>query len=382
MNNRKTPYSVRQLINLLFIAEGVFGVLTFIFFFAIGVFSHTEGEEGLHFLKPDYFYLFGLLLPLGYLFIKSVERKNLFLKHLSFFTFGQIEKPGISLIFIRFFLVRTAFVFLIFALAQPVFGKKKVSGNVKTMELVICLDVSNSMNANDIDNTPRIEVAKRALLALANRFTGEKVGLCVFAGDAFMQLPLTTDYAALKLFISEMSTDFVSKQGTNIPEAIKVARSMFSKQNLAKAIFIVTDGENHEKEEETTVYKDIVKEQIQVCILGIGTEKGGNIPVVTNFGDVGLLKDQNGKVVLTRLNPTFIQYIAQKTNGTALLSSEAYPDIEILLTQINRMKRVKIRNLEFETEESRYQYPLSVAVFCWLLWLLFPLTKKNKKNAL
>ena len=269
--------------------------------------------------------------------------------------------------------------FLVFSLAQPVFGKRKVKGNVKTMELVICLDVSNSMNANDIDKTPRLEVAKRALLALANRFTGEKVGLCIFAGDAFMQLPLTTDYAALKLFLNEMTTEYVSKQGTNIPEALVVSQSMFSKQNLAKAIFIVTDGENHEEGDNNSIYGEIKDAGIQVCVLGIGTEKGGNIPVVSSFGDVGLLKDDNGKIVTTRMNPAFIQDIARKTGGTALITSEPYPDIEILLTEINRMKRVKVRNLEFETEQSKYQIPLVISSVFWLLWLLFPITKKRKK---
>jgi Ca-activated chloride channel homolog len=379
MSKQENTYNLRKLINLLIGTEVIFGLMAFLFFQLIGVFTADDNREGLHFLKPAYFYLFALLLPFAYLFIRSVRQKNLLLKHTSYFSKETIDKPSIYLIFLKFFLLRTAFVFLVFSLAQPVFGKRKVKGNVKTMELVICVDVSNSMNANDIDKTPRLEVAKRALLALANRFTGEKVGLCIFAGDAFMQLPLTTDYAALKLFLNEMTTEYVSKQGTNIPEALVVSQSMFSKQNLAKAIFIVTDGENHEEGDKNSIYGEIKDAGIQVCVLGIGTEKGGIIPVVSSFGDVGLLKDNNGKIVTTRMNPAFIQDIARKTGGTALITSEPYPDIEILLTEINRMKRVKVRNLEFETEQSKYQIPLVISSVFWLLWLLFPITKKRKK---
>jgi Ca-activated chloride channel family protein len=241
---------------------------------------------------------------------------------------------------LRFFMLRTAFVFLIFALAQPIFGRKKVKGTMKSMELVVCLDVSNSMNTCDIESTSRLEVAKRSLNALIGTLAGEKIGLCLFAGNSYVQLPLTTDYSAAKLFIEDVNTNAVSRQGTNIPDALSTAISMFTKEKLTKAILVVTDGENHE-EENASVYEDIIENEIQVCALGIGTELGGPIPEDPFNPQNGFRKDAFGQNVVSRMNPAFVKQIASKTNGYAMITSEPYPDLQTILTQINQMKRTK-----------------------------------------
>ena len=371
MTENRPTYNIRKLISTLLLLEAVFWAVLYLVFTAIGFFSGSANANGIHFLKPDNFYLLAILLPFAYFFIRSLERKNSIDVHLSQFSKNGVSSASTFWTITRFLLLRTAFVFFIFALAQPIFGKKKVKGSVKSMELVVCLDVSNSMNTMDIEETSRLEVAKRALNALVNTLAGEKIGLCIFAGDAYVQLPLTTDYSAAKLFINDVNTHYISSQGTNVPAALSTATGMFSEENITKAIFILTDGENHESENEE-IYEEIIDKEIQVCALGIGTRTGGPIPLDPDFPGQGYLTTAGGKRVISVMNPSFVESIADKTNGTALITSEPYPDLETLLTQINQMKRTKLRNLEFDIEETRYQLPLALALLCLLGWMLLP----------
>ena len=210
-----------------------------------------------------------------------------------------------------------------------------------------------------------------SLNALVNTFAGEKVGLCVFAGNAYAPLNLTTDYNAAKIFINDVNTGYLSNQGTNVPAALQTAMQMFTKEKMAKAVFVITDGENHESGSDE-IYEELRSKGIQVLVLGIGTEKGGPVPIDPNFPDQGNVMSAGGKQVISTMNPQFVKEIATKSGGVAMITSEAYPDINALLTQINQMKRVKLRDLEFDIEESRYRFPLLLALISWMLWLSLP----------
>ena len=380
MTSEKSTYPIKRILTILIVIELVFWMLSYAIVQSLRfLMTATSGKYGFHFTKPAYFYLLALLIPFAYLFIRSLERKNNIDSNLSQFSRRKMQEGSVFWSVLRFFMLRTAFVFLIFALAQPIFGRKKVKGTTKSMELVVCLDVSNSMNTCDIESTSRLEVAKRSLNALIGTLAGEKIGLCLFAGNSYVQLPLTTDYSAAKLFIEDVNTNAVSRQGTNIPEALSTAMSMFTKEKLTKAILVVTDGENHE-EENASVYEDIIENEIQVCALGIGTELGGPIPEDPFNPQNGFRKDAFGQNVVSRMNPGFVKQIASKTNGYAMLTSEPYPDLQTILTQINQMKRTKLRDLEFEIQESRYQVPLALAVLFWIIWLFVPALKKGFKK--
>jgi Ca-activated chloride channel family protein len=372
MIDQKPTFNIRKVVSNLMLLEAIFGVFTFSLFTLIGFFNEDLKISSIHFLKPFNLFLFVLLIPFTYLFVRSLMRKNQIDSHLSQFNKKGIAQVNSTWTLARFYILRSAFVFLIFAMAQPIYGKKKVKGTVKSMELVVCLDVSNSMNTMDIEQTPRIEVAKRALNALVNTLAGEKIGLCIFAGNAYVQLPLTTDYNAAKLFINDVTTDFVSNQGTNISDALSVSNGMFSKENVTKAIFVITDGENHESENKE-IYSEIIENNIQVCVLGIGTSTGGTIPVNPNYLGEGYISNSVGQRVISRMNPSFVKQIASQTNGVAMITSEAYPDLQTLLTQINQMKRTKLRDLEFDIEETRYQLPLFVSLICFVIWLFMPM---------
>ncbi|MEN9303847.1 MAG: hypothetical protein RL264_2276 [Bacteroidota bacterium] len=362
----------RGVLRLILLVEAVSWLLFAILYYSIlGL-----GSSPIFFVKPENFYLLSLLLPLIYLFLFSENRRKVLQQHLTLFSKDAVPEKSEFWIGVRYFLFRSAFVCLVLAMTQPVYGKKKVKGSTKTMELVICLDISNSMNTKDIDDTPRLEIAKRAMNQLVNKMSGEKIGLCVFAGDAFVQLPLTNDYGAVKLFINEINTSYVSTQGTNIPAALTTALEMFTEQKLSKAILLITDGENHESEDES-VYNAIIDKNIQTCVLGIGTKTGGYIPRNPDDLSEGFVTD-NGSKVVSVMNPAFVERIADKTNGVSLVTSEPYPDVDLLLTEINRLKRMKSRNLNFEIMSSQYHIPLLGAFVSWLLWLFLPMLKWKK----
>ena len=381
MTKSINTYFHTKLFRTLFLSEVVFWLLFYLVIQSLGFFMpQTSGNYGFHFAKPDYFYMLFLLVPFVYTYIISVKRKNKIDENLSQFSRKHIPTSSFAWSIIRFFILRSAFVFLILALAQPIYGRKKVKGTVKSMELVVCLDVSNSMNTRDIDETSRIEVAKRSLNALISSLAGEKIGLCLFAGNAYVQLPLTTDCNAAKLFVDEVNTSYVSTQGTNIPEALSTASSMFSKEKMTKAILVVTDGENHE-EEDPEIYNQIQELGIQVCAMGIGTELGGPIPEDPYSIGNGYRKDAFGQTIVSKLNPNFVKQIASKTNGYAMVTSEPYHDLQTILPQINQMKRMKLRDLEFDIQESRYQIPLFISFMCLLLWIFIPEFKMMFKNA-
>lgn len=372
MTKQIKTYSFAKLIKTIALFEVIFWLLFYLVIESLGFLLPVSGSNfGFHFAKPEYFYLLILIVPFAYLYLISVRRKNIIDENLSQFSKTNIPSSSTVFSLFRFFLLRTAFVFLIFTSAQPIYGRKKVKGTVKSMELVVCLDVSNSMNTRDIDQTSRLEIAKRSLNALISSLSGEKIGLCLFAGNAYVQLPITTDYNAAKLFVDEVNTNYVSSQGTNIPEALSTAITMFSKEKVTKAILVVTDGENHEEEDEA-IYNEIQEKNIQVCAMGIGTELGGPVPQdAYNLGN-GYLKDAFGQTVVSKLNPSFVKQIAAKSNGYAMVTSEPYPDLQTILTQINQMKQMKLRDLEFDVQESRYQFPLIVSMLCLMLWIFIP----------
>jgi Ca-activated chloride channel family protein len=271
--------------------------------------------------------------------------------------------------FMRFFFYRNTIVLLIFALAQPVFGTKKVSGTLESMELVVCLDISNSMNTKDISpELSRLEISKRAIIQMVNNLHGEKIGLCLFAGSAFVQLPLTTDYNAAKLFISDISTGMISSQGTDIAAALETSRDMFSEQKTSKAILLVTDGENHERDPRG-ILTTIKEKNIALSILGIGTTSGGPVPVNPDRPELGYKTSPTGSTVVSRINPSLMRSLASQGGGSATITNSEFPDLRELLTEINQMKRTKLRDLQFDMKENRYRIPLFGAFLFWLFYL-------------
>lgn len=282
----------------------------------------------------------------------------------------KIFEPVSSLrFFFQYLCVRLAFFFLILTLGLPASGKKKTSGTKEALELVICIDVSNSMNVTDIsEEKTRLDVTKRALNQLLNQIHGERIGLCIFANSAFVQLPVTRDYGAAKLFIGDIETDMISDQGTNIFAALETAEKMFSPERTAKSILVITDGENHEMDP-SPVLKELKEKKVQVMIMGVGTTNGGLVPKDPYRPELGYKKNAMGAPVHSKLDKKFLGSLASKAGTDLIIADSEFPDLSELLTEINHIKRVKINNLEFEIKEERFQYTLMMSFVFWLLFL-------------
>lgn len=372
MTSNRYTYRLTKMLLILLAWEVIFWALYFVLISALGIFGEGKGDEILLYRYPARFAWMLVIVPIFFAFILFILKHNRRAEALNPRVREAYIRPvseGYTLF--KLILFRNVIVFMIIAFAQPVFGKRKSEATVENLELVICLDVSNSMNTRDIsDEMSRLDIAKRAMTQLVNNLHGERIGICLFANDALVQLPITRDYGAAKLFIKEIETDLVGSQGTNIKQALEVSKDMFSKDRTAKGIIMVTDGENHE-DNPNGILRKIRKSKVQLCVLGIGTTKGGLVPENPRRPDLGYKKTATGKAVRSKVNPRLIESIASKAGGKASLSSDEFPDLSALLTQISRMKRTKIDNFDFDIRTERYQIPLVFALISWLLYLLW-----------
>lgn len=372
MNNPSHSYKIRWIVSGIIIWEVIFWILYYVLLAALGLFSKGGSSERLLYKQPEVLYALGFLLPIIGVFLYNILQNNKIAGMAKSKTAQSFLRPVSSLsAFIKYLLFRNAFVLLVIAMAQPVFGSKKVSGTAQSLELVVALDVSNSMNTRDIsEDISRLDISKRAMVQLINSLGGEKIGICLFANSAFVQLPITSDYGAAKMFIQDIESNMISSQGTNIKAAVEVSHGMFSKEKTTKAIILITDGENHEENPNEALAK-LKEDNVQLCVLGIGTEKGGLVPKNAKRPELGYKTDATGKTVLSKLNKSFINQVAQKGGGLATISDDEFPNLSALLTQISQMKRTKIDNFEFDIKQERYQVPLLISIVCWLGYLLW-----------
>ena len=381
MDKKKYAYNLTGLISSILITEAIFWLLYYLISSSFGLFNEANSTEQLMYKNPEALKALFLVVLIAGIVLFNIIKHNSTTKNVEDRVASSYLKPISNWkIFWKYFFFRNAFVFLVLTMAQPVFGNKKVSGTTDSLELVVCLDISNSMNTKDIsDELSRLDISKRAMIQLLNNLHGERMGICLFANNAFVQLPITRDYGAAKLFINDIETDMMSSQGTNIDAALVTAKKMFSKDHSAKGIILVTDGENHEKDP-TEVLSSIKSEKIQFSVLGIGTTKGGLIPKNPRRPELGYKTTSTGRSVVSKLNPQFIKNIASKGGGYANVSSSEFPDLSALLTQINQMKRAKIDNLEFDIKEERYQVTLLISLIFWIAYSLWSNNYKNLRR--
>ena len=211
---------------------------------------------------------------------------------------------------IKFCLLLSAITILIFMIARPQVGSKISHEKREGIEVLIALDISNSMLAQDVIPS-RLEKSKLLIENLVDHFTNDKVGLVVFAGDAFVQLPITNDYVSAKMFLQNINPSLITTQGTDLARAISLSQSCFTqREHIGRAIIVITDGEDHEGGA-LEAAREAYKKGINVFILGVGTSKGAPIP----DGNGGYLKDNSGQTVLSALNEQMCQQVAKAGNG-------------------------------------------------------------------
>ena len=367
--NRTYTYNTRKLAVLFLIVELLFWGGFYLLWTILS--SGNSSDNTLLFKSPNFLYFSLFLLVFYTLNFRKFIRWNRVIGNSNFSeSHSFFQKVNNKQTFLKLFLLRNAIFFLVIAIAHPIYGEKKEEGVKESMEIVIAMDISNSMNAKDIDKrTSRLEVAKRSVVQLINSFNGQKIGVCVFAGGAYVQLPLTNDYPIAKMFINEIETAMLSNQGTNIAQAFKTSYEMFSEEKTTKAIIMVTDGENHEANPSRILSK-IKESDVQVCVLGIGTKSGGLVPVNPNRTELGYKLGEDGKYLMSKVNPKFLKSIASQVNGYATLTSNPFPNLSQLVDEIKKMKKKKHGSYSLSIKADRFQFPLVVAIICLMFYFI------------
>jgi Ca-activated chloride channel family protein len=274
----------------------------------------------------------------------------------------------------RFILLLLALFFLVLGIIDPEVGSRLETVKRKGIDMVVALDVSNSMLAEDI-RPNRLDRAKMAVSNLIDKLDGDRVGLIVFAGKAYKQLPLTTDYGAAKLFLSAVDTKIVPSQGTAIGAAIQMATASFDDPKHNRAIVIITDGENHQ-DDAVSAAKAAAAKGVKVFTIGMGLPDGAPIPIYDASGNKSFLKDRSGKVVITKLNEAMLQEIAVAGNGAYARANNANVGLENILNRINKIQKKELETKQFTDYEHRFQFFLAWAI----LFLILEVITKERKS--
>lgn len=278
----------------------------------------------------------------------------------------------------KYILFRLAIGMLIIAASNPQYGENERTVASKGIDIMIALDISKSMMAEDIiDEYNRLDIAKLSIGKLMNELRGDHVGIVVFAGEAYKQLPLTPDYQVAKLFLKNIGTDMISSQGTDIGNAIELCMSSFSDERKNnKAIVIISDGEDHE-EMAVKAAKEATEEGVVICTVGMGSEKGVPIPIVRNGKKIGIKKDKDESTVLTKLNEENLIQIAQAGNGTYTKTRGLNLNLRKILDRINEIEKTTLKKDRYSTYDDQFQWFLLPALL--LLLLDFMIFEKRGK---
>ena len=277
---------------------------------------------------------------------------------------------------LKFFLQLIALVFVIFLLARPQFGSRLEEVKREGVEVIIALDVSNSMLAEDIQPN-RLERAKQAISSLVDKLSDDKIGLIVFAGDAYTQIPVTSDYVSAKMFLSSISPGIVPKQGTSLASAINLGMSSFSPaMDESKALVVITDGENHE-DDPLPLAGEASERGIVIHTIGIGSASGVPVPVYTG-GRKDYLKDNEGNTVITRLDEEILRQIAFTTGGNYVRASNTNIGLNTIFDEISSMKQQEMEGTMYTEYDDQFQILAALALFCLLLDIII-MERKNRK---
>ena len=265
---------------------------------------------------------------------------------------------------VRLVLFSIGFFFFAIGLSRPQIGAKLTEHETKGAEIMIVLDVSNSMLAEDYSPN-RLERAKLAISRLVDKLRDDRIGLIVFAGNSFVQLPITTDYVSAKMFLGSISTDSVPIQGTAIGDAINTAMRSFSVQSeKSRAIIIITDGENHE-DDPVAAATQAAEMGIRVFTIGVGSPEGKPIPM-----DGELLKDKEGNIVVTRLDESILQEVAKAGKGVYVRAGNSEFGLNPVIDDIRKMEDEKYNSIVFEEYDEQFMYFLAMALFFFVIEML------------
>ncbi len=337
----------------------------------------------LEFAHKEFFYALALLPALVaiyfatlYLRKKAIERfgETLLFKRLA-------NESSLSKKNLKFILALVALFFLMVAVIDPETGAHFENVTNTGSDIVIALDISNSMNAQDISPS-RLERAKEAIEQLINKLQGDRIGIVVFAAQPLVQLPITTDYSAAKMFLDEINSGLIPMQGTAIGAAIDRSATLlldegdstFSKRS--KSIILITDGENFE-DDAVLAAKEAGNRGITIHTIGIGSPDGVPIPVLTNGKLSGYKKDKEGNTVVTKLNLNLLEAVAQSSGGICVQGNSSDIGLNKVVEQINKMKKGKI-SLKRYSDYNEHFLPFVFIALALLVIDIFVTENKTK----
>lgn len=263
----------------------------------------------------------------------------------------------------RYVLFLIAVIFFVLAAARPQWGTHAVMLKRQGLDIVIVLDVSNSMNAEDMKPN-RLEKAKQEIRGILERLSGDRIGLVLFAGKSFVHCPLTLDYSAFNIFMDVVDTDIIPAQGTAIGDAIRTANAAFDQsEKKYKVAILMTDGEDHESAP-VKAAEEAHELGVKVFTIGIGSVRGEPIPIKNRRGEIaGYKKDESGEVVMTKLDEATLQRVADITDGEYYRATAGELELDRIYDEILGMEKKELEGKLMTQYEDRFQYPLAAGLF-------------------
>lgn len=333
----------------------------------------------IQFDEKIYFYLLAVIPVLIFLFVllqiwkKRTQKKFADLSLLKRLTPDRSNfKSSLKLLF---FIIGIAFLTL--GLVNPKIGTKLETVKREGVDIVFAVDVSKSMLAEDIAPN-RLEKAKRLVSEIINQLASDRIGIIAYAGQAFPQLPITTDYGAAKMFLQSMNTDMLTSQGTAINEAIELATTYYNDaEQTNRVLFIISDGEDHSEGSTLEAVEKAVEEGIRVFTIGVGKTKGAPIPIKRNGVVESLKKDAQGEVVITKLNEEILIDIAEDGNGEYINGMNTEEAVELIKEQLLQMDKKEFEAKQFAEFKDQFQWFLGIGLL-FLFLDVFVLDKKTK----
>ena len=320
--------------------------------------------------EPKYFILLALIpiLWVAYFYMRYWQkRKQKSFSDAKLMKKIVAEQSGFKP-FIKLVLLSLTILFLVLGLTNPKMGTKLETVKRKGVDIVFAIDVSKSMDAEDIAPS-RLEKAKRLVSKIVDNLVSDRIGIIAYAGEAYPLLPITTDYAAGKIFLQNMNTDLVSSQGTAIDDAIQLASTYFDDDDTNKILIIISDGEDH-SEKAVEAAKEAQKNGVTIFSIGVGTRKGSVIPIKKNGNLYGYKKDKTGNTVITHLNDKILREIAQVTGGKYIDGTNTKQVVNYIADALKKMDKKEIETTKFSEYKDQFQWFLAAGLLFLILYLL------------
>ena len=328
--------------------------------------------------ETKYIYYLAIVAALLLLFVLVAFWKRK--KQKSFADYNLLQKlsPETSSFksILKMLVVVLALSSLVIALVNPKMGTKIKTIKREGVDIVFALDVSKSMLAEDIVPN-RLEKSKQIISKIIDKLGGDRVGIIIYAGNAYPLLPITTDQAAAKMFLQNADPDMVSSQGTAINEALKLAKTFYDDdEQTNRYLFIVSDGEDHE-ENVSYIAEEAKEEGIKIFTIGVGTPEGGPIPLKRENTLIGYKKDREGEVVITRLNENTLQQIANDGDGKYMFGNNTAKTVEFIDDLLIKADKKEFETKQFSDFKDQFQWFIGIGIFLLVLDA-FMLNKKTK----